>query len=76
MDHVVTSTDEADLNEFERRLRRALGCLNCPSAHQLGEYELGLLPAWLASAVAAHLGDCPACLDEVRALRAALDDSA
>lgn len=48
-----------------RRLQSALTArlyrATCPSTMELGEYQLGLLPAWKASEISQHVSMCPHC---------------
>jgi hypothetical protein len=55
---------------IQRQLQRRLFRLECPSAHTLGEYELGVVAPDVRAEVAAHLVLCPRCRDELDALRA------
>jgi len=52
-----------------RRLGGALRRFDCPSPHELGELELGLLAPDQTLALARHVADCPRCVDELRTLR-------
>jgi anti-sigma factor RsiW len=51
------------------RLGRALFRFDCPSSHTLGEYALGLLGGDARVQVAAHVPDCPRCVEEMGMLR-------
>lgn len=53
------------LTALEQRLTTSLYRLACPSPLALGEYELGLLEAADARAVAFHLQHCPHCATEI-----------
>jgi anti-sigma factor RsiW len=53
----------------QSRLRGALRRFDCPSAHSLGEYELGVLDAEQQRLLAAHVETCPECAGELRMLR-------
>lgn len=55
----------AALVALERRLTTSLYRLACPSSLALGEYQLGLLGAADARAVAFHMQHCPHCAAEV-----------
>src|SRR5581483_857715 len=55
--------------ETQARLRRTLGRFDCPSPHEIGEYELGMLGEAERVRIAGHLRDCPRCADELRTLR-------
>ncbi len=57
---------------FRERLYR----FDCPSAHDLGEYALGLRAVPERSRTAAHIVDCPRCTEELQVLRAFLNDEA
>lgn len=50
------------------RLARALYRHDCPPAHDLGEYALGLLAVAPSQQIMAHLARCPRCAAEARAL--------
>lgn len=50
--------------------------LDCPDAHELGEYHLGLLPGKRAAAIREHLASCPHCAREVAQLEGYLEDLA
>ena len=52
-----------------RRLGLLLGRFDCPSAHALGEFELGLGPAAERRRIEAHVQSCPLCAGELRVLR-------
>jgi hypothetical protein len=66
----------AALAELSVGLRARLYRLDCPPAHDLAEYLLGLLPAEPAGAIAAHLGSCPRCRSEIDMQRGYLDSLA
>lgn len=55
--------------ETQRGLGARLRRFDCPSPHELGEYELGLLGPEARTEIAAHVVDCPRCADELRQLR-------
>jgi hypothetical protein len=52
-----------------RRLAQRLSRLACPSAHALGEFELGLGTAEERLRIEAHIQHCPLCAGELRVLR-------
>ncbi len=55
--------------QTEATLRGRLARFTCPSPHELGEYELGLLDPAETTRVAAHIVDCPRCTEEMQQLR-------
>lgn len=56
------------LIRLESTLKARLYRADCPSSLALGEYQMGLLSAQEALAVAQHLAGCPACRREVSQL--------
>ncbi len=58
----------AEYRRMELRLTSKLYRWNCPPAHILGEYHLGMLSNEIAAAVRLHLGVCVHCAAEVTAL--------
>jgi hypothetical protein len=58
----------------DRRLRRAMNRIKCPSAHRLGEYELGLVLGDERWAIAGHVAECQRCTAELRLLRGFIGD--
>src|SRR4051794_37128969 len=62
------------LTQLQSNLQRALHRFDCPTPHELGEYALDLLPPERRPALAAHLGSCPRCTDEVAMFRDFLVD--
>ncbi len=50
--------------------------LDCPDAHELGEFHLGLLPGKRTAAIRDHLASCPHCTREVAQLEGYLEDLA
>jgi hypothetical protein len=62
------------LARLQNRLRARLFRAHCPSAMQLGDYHLGLLPASQALMVAQHVRGCPHCRREVQQLGMYLKD--
>jgi hypothetical protein len=50
-------------------LRRSLYRFDCPEAHALGEYELGVLDPVQRTLVAAHANECDDCRTELQTLR-------
>jgi anti-sigma factor RsiW len=76
-------TDCPACRQRARQLARLLGRitvslyrLDCPASVELGEYQLGLLGRPQATAIAAHLAECPHCRAEVAQLRSYLADIA
>ena len=59
----------ADYARDLRRLQRRLFRFACPTSHQLGEYELGVVSPEERTAIAAHVVECPRCTAELRTLR-------
>lgn len=57
---------------LESQLRRSLYRFDCPDAHTLGEYELGLLDPEQRISLATHANGCDDCLAELHTLRAFL----
>jgi hypothetical protein len=55
--------------QTQRRLRQRLYRFDCPSPQMLGEYDLGLLAGAARTQLAAHVGECPRCMAELRMLR-------
>jgi hypothetical protein len=55
----------AELQRAENRLGRALFRVDCPTALELGEYRLGLLPISTQRRLEAHLANCPHCSAEL-----------
>lgn len=55
-------------NRLERHLQELLG-RQCPSPHDLGEFELGLLASVEMQTIQSHVDDCPHCQQELRELR-------
>src|SRR5690349_4340950 len=62
----------AEYATAQRRLHQRLWRASCPTAQELGEYELQFLPAAERTRIAAHIVACPRCEEEVRQLRAFL----
>ena len=65
-----------ELAREDRRLAVGLYRSTCPDAHELGEYELALLPGERAARVAQHVAQCPHCTLELQDLRAFLHEAA
>lgn len=65
-----------ELAREDRRLAVGLYRSTCPDAHELGEYELALLPGERAALVAQHVAQCPHCALELQELRAFLREAA
>ena len=63
------SATAGEYARLQHRLRIRLDRFDCPSPHELGDYELGLLGALERTQVAAHVLDCPHCAAELRTLR-------
>jgi anti-sigma factor RsiW len=57
-----------DFDELQRLLRQRLYRILCPSSDDLLAYRQGWLDDRRASAISAHLRDCPHCVGEVRLL--------
>ena len=55
--------------DFERALGGALYRFDCPDAHTLGEYQIGVLDAPETMRVARHASECDECQAELRLLR-------
>jgi hypothetical protein len=64
--------EEKEMALVESQLRRSLYRFDCPQAHALGEYELGLLAPEQRTSVAAHALECDECRAELQTLRAFL----
>jgi anti-sigma factor RsiW len=62
------------LAHLQAALTSQLYRLECPTPHELGEYQLSVLTQAQAAAVAAHLIECPHCLAEVAQLNSYLAD--
>ncbi len=56
------------LANFQSRLTSQLYRLTCPSARELGEYHLGILPSARGEEVTRHLAECPHCTQELAQL--------
>jgi hypothetical protein len=54
---------------YEDALLTRLYRFDCPPAHEIGEYELGLLTPESRVQLASHVLDCPGCADELSTLR-------
>jgi anti-sigma factor RsiW len=61
------------LARAEGRLIDAFYRSACPTAHELGEYVLGMLAGERVRSVAAHLADCPHCAKEAAQLASYLE---
>ena len=57
------------LSNEEQFLRINLYRTDCPSAHELGEYELRMLPQFQLNAITVHVAHCPHCSQELATLR-------
>lgn len=53
----------------QQLLRAIFYRINCPEAHTLGEYHLGLLSPTRRAAVAEHLQTCPMCVADLAKLK-------
>ena len=62
----------AEYATAQRRLHGRLWRVTCPTAQELGEYELQLLRPAEHTRIAAHIVACPRCEEEMRQLRAYL----
>jgi anti-sigma factor ChrR (cupin superfamily) len=62
------------LAALQGRLLAGLYRAVCPTPDELGDYDLGLLPADQALAVTQHLAECPHCTREIAQLQAFLTD--
>jgi hypothetical protein len=67
-------TQAEALEHWQARLKDELFRSDCPTAEQLGEYQLGLLTGARAMVMAKHIAECPHCASEAAQLRAFLDD--
>jgi anti-sigma factor RsiW len=63
-----------ELAHLQARLTSHLYRLECPTPHELGEYQMGILTQAQAAAVAEHLIECPHCIAEVAQLNRYLAD--
>jgi len=72
-DHIVHCqtclTRVQSLSNEERFLQVNLQRMDCPPAHELGEYQLGLLAKRQLVRMAGHVAHCPACRQELTVLR-------
>lgn len=59
---------------LEQQLKAELYRHDCPSAHELADYQAGALAGAAAGAIAAHIGSCPLCGAELEALELLLAD--
>jgi len=57
------------LAQTENLLTKTFARIECPSALELGEYELGLLSSQRSGEIAAHLQHCPSCARELATLQ-------
>lgn len=64
------------LDSFQRRLTARLYRHTCPSAMELGEYHLHLLPASQMLVIGRHLRECPDCTLEIAQLESFLSRQA
>jgi anti-sigma factor RsiW len=63
------------LARFQSRLTGQLYRLTCPSARELGEYHLGILPDARGEEVRRHLAECPHCSQELAQFGNLLDQT-
>ncbi len=63
----------AELAGAQRLATARLFRAACPSALELGEYHLGMLPAVRTTAVQQHVAACPHCTEELAQLTAFMD---
>jgi hypothetical protein len=63
----------AELGAAQRLATARLFRAACPSALELGEYRLGMLPAARTTAVQQHVAVCPHCTEELAQLVAFMD---
>ncbi len=61
------------LDHFQKRLITRLYRYSCPSAVELGEYHLRLLPAPQMLVIGQHLRECPPCAREIAQLESFLN---
>lgn len=64
---VASSASEID-DRLEQFLFGKLHRYECPPLDQLRDYQLALLPAAVATPIAAHLANCPRCTEELATL--------
>ena len=55
--------------DFERELRSSLYRFDCPDAHTLGEYQIGVLDPQESMRIAGHAAQCDECQADLRLLR-------
>jgi hypothetical protein len=67
------SQRSAELASAQRLATARLFRATCPSALELGEYRLGMLPAARTTAVQQHVAVCPHCTEEMAQLTAFMD---
>ena len=67
------ATLAAEYGRADERLGRLLFRLDCPSAQELGEYALSLLPESIHRRIGLHLTRCPHCEAELASARGFLD---
>lgn len=58
-----------ELQSLQRALTGSLFRADCPSALELGEYQMGLLPAGQSVMIARHVSLCPHCAQEIATLQ-------
>jgi hypothetical protein len=59
----------AELEHFEKKLRRKLHRWDCPDADVLGEFALNMLPEAEQTRIAEHINTCPVCRKDLAELR-------
>ena len=64
------------MEHIDQALTAKLYRVTCPSAEELGEYHLQMLPGERATAVAQHLRTCPHCVQELTQLETYLRELA
>ena len=62
------------LERWQARLKGELFRSDCPTAEQLGEYQLGLLTGARAMVMAKHIAECPHCAQDAAQLTSFLDE--
>jgi len=55
--------------DFERELRSSLYRFDCPDAHTLGEYQIGVLDPQESMRIGGHAAQCDECQADLRLLR-------
>ncbi len=65
----VCSSEANDMRATQDQLRAALYRFDCPTAHQLGEYELGYVAQDERVRIASHALECSLCTEDLKTLR-------